>query len=216
MKKMRVRLTFTEEILGTASNDKEIYEKFIASNAPDAPTKKEEIDAVGVEEFIEKGMTVFPRNADGQLILYDYQIKGFFKNAAKAFNYVKKFPAYKSKIDNLVFVEERQIVLNIPDGQEIGNCQRPLRASTAQGERVALASSESCPAGTYIEFTIMVMLDELMKNVIEWLDYGKLNGIGQWHNSGKGRYLWDELDEKGEVIGGNRMIKQQRSSTDKS
>lgn len=199
MKEMKVRLTFTEEILGTASNDKEIHAEYIASKAPDAPSKEEEIEAIGVEGMIEKGMTVFPRNADGKPILFDYQIKGFFKNSAKAFNYVggkSKLTAYKSKIDNLVFVKERQIVLQLPDGQGIGNCQRPLRASTAHGERVALANSESCPAGTVIEFTIMVMLDDLMKNVIEWLDYGKLNGIGQWHNSGKGRFEWEDISDK--------------------
>lgn len=144
-------------------------------------------------------MTVFHRNKDGNPILFDYQIKGFFKNAAKAFNYVggkHKLTAYKSKIDNLVFVKERQIPLQLPEGEKIGSCQRPLRASTAQGERVALANSESCPAGTVVEFTIMVMVDELMERVIEWLDYGRLNGIGQWHNSGKGRYEWTDISDK--------------------
>lgn len=193
MKEMKVRLTFTEEILGTASNDKEIHAEYIASKAPDAPSKEEEIAAIGVDGMIEKGKTVFPRDEDGRPFLYDYQIKGFFKNSAKAFNYVKKIPAYKTKIDNLVFVKERKIFLQMPEGQEVGNCQRPLRASTAQGERVALANSESCPAGTEIEFTVMVMLDELMKNVIEWLDYGKLNGIGQWHSAGKGRFVWEDI-----------------------
>lgn len=199
MKEMKVRLTFTEEILGTASNDKEIHAEYIASKAPDAPSKEEEIEAIGVEGMIEKGMTVFPRNTDGKPILFDYQIKGFFKNSAKAFNYVggkSKLTAYKSKIDNLIFIKERQIVLQLPDGQKIGNCQRPLRASTAQGERIALANSESCPTGTVIEFTIMCMVDELMNNVIEWLDYGKLNGIGQWHNSGKGRFKWTDISNE--------------------
>lgn len=199
MKEMKVRLTFIEEVLGTASADKEIYAEYIASKAPNAPSKEEEIESIGVDGMIEKTMTIFHRNKDGNPILFDYQIKGFFKNAAKAFNYVggkHKLTAYKSKIDNLVFVKERQIPLQLPEGEEIGSCQRPLRASTAQGERVALANSESCPAGTVVEFTIMVMVDELMERVIEWLDYGKLNGIGQWHNSGKGRFEWKDISDK--------------------
>lgn len=199
MKEMKVRLTFTEEILGTANSDKEIHAEFIASKAPDAPSREEEVASLGVEEVIAKGKTVFSRNKDGQPILWDYQIKGFFKNAAKAFGYVggkSKLTAYKAKIDNLVFIKERQIVLQIPDGADVGDCQRPLRAQTAQGERVALANSESCPEGTVIEFTIMVMVDELMNHVIEWLDYGKLNGIGQWHNSGKGRFEWTDITDK--------------------
>ena len=195
MQEMRVRLTFIEEILGTASNDKEIHSEYIASKAPDAPSREEEVAAVGVEEMIEKGMTVFHRNAEGKPILFDYQIKGFFKNSAKAFyaQDKKSLPAYKSKIDNNVFIKERQIPLQIPDGMEIGDCQRPLRGQTAQGERIALAHSETCPAGTIIEFTIMWMVKGMEKNIRDWLDYGKLNGIGQWHNSGKGRFEWEKI-----------------------
>lgn len=204
MKEMKVRLTFIEEILGTASNDKELHAEYIASKAPDAISKKEEIEAIGVEGVIEKGKTVFSKDENGNPFIYDYQIKGFFKNAAKAFNYVKKLAAYKTKIDNLIFVNERKILLQIPEGKEMGNCQRPLRAQTPQGERVALANSDSCPEGTVIEFTVMSMVDDLMDNVEMWLDYGKLNGIGQWHNSGKGRFVWEKLDKKGKVIGGNK------------
>lgn len=204
MKEMKVRLTFIEEILGTASNDKELHAEYIASKAPDAISKKEEIEAIGVEGVIKKGKTVFPKDENGNPFIYDYQIKGFFKNAAKAFNYVKKLAAYKTKIDNLIFVNERKILLQIPEGKEMGNCQRPLRAQTPQGERVALANSDSCPEGTVIEFTVMSMVDDLMDNVEMWLDYGKLNGIGQWHNSGKGRFVWEKLDKKGKVIGGNK------------
>lgn len=196
MKELKVKMTFIEEILGTASNDKEIHSDYIASKAPDAMTREEEIESIGVDGVIEKGKTVFSRTDDGKPMLWDYQIKGFFKNAGKTFNYIGgscKLTAYKSKIDNLVFIKERKIPLILPDGEEIGSCQRPLRASTASGERVALANSESCPAGTTAEFTILVLQDELMKKVKEWLDYGELNGIGQWHNSGKGRFTWEEI-----------------------
>ena len=102
-----------------------------------------------------------------------------------------KIKAYKKFIDGLIFVNERQIPLEF-DG-EVGNLQRPLRASTAQGERIALANSETCPAGTKVVFTITALKDELMEPVKEWLDYGKLNGIGQWHNSGCGRFTWREI-----------------------
>lgn len=207
MKEIKVKLTFLEEVLGTASADKEIHDKFIAANAPDAPSRKEEIQALGVEEVIEKSMTVFPRNAEGKPIFWDYQIKGFFKDACGMLRKVpnsasSKIKAYKKEIDGLIFVKEREIPI-IFDG-EIGSCQRPLRAQTAQGERVALANSETVPAGSTIEFTIQLMCDTHEKAVREWLDYGVYRGIGQWRNSGKGKYEWEELDNKGNVIGGNR------------
>lgn len=207
MKEIKVRLTFFEEVLGTASADPDIHAEFIASKAPDAKSREEEIASIGVEESIEKAMTIFHKNENGEPILYDYQIKGFFKNACKALNYIGgdyKLTSYKTKIDNLVFINERKIPLQIPEGKSIGSCQRPLRGQTAQGERIALANSETCPKGTVIEFTIKILVDSLYKNVIEWLDYGELNGIGQWHNSGKGRFTYEIINDEGEVIGGKR------------
>ncbi|MCM1327282.1 MAG: hypothetical protein NC094_12030 [Bacteroidales bacterium] len=197
MKEMRVRLTFLEEILGTASADKEIHRTYIASNAPDAPTLEEEIAAVGEDEVVEKAMTVFPKE-NGVPIFWDYQIKGFFKDSCGMLRKVKdsessKIKAYKKEIDGLIFIKERKIPIKF-DG-EIGNCQRPLRASTAQGERIALANSETVPAGSTVEFTIQCICDSHMKALIEWLDYGKFRGIGQWRNSGKGRFEWKEIKE---------------------
>ena len=197
MKEIKVKLTFLEEVLGTASADKEIHGKFIASKAPDAPSREEEIEALGVEEVTEKSMTVFPRNTDGKPIFWDYQIKGFFKDACGMLRKVpnsasSKIKAYKKEIDGLIFVKEREIPI-IFDG-EIGSCQRPLRAQTAQGERVALANSETVPAGSTIEFTIQLMCDTHEKAVREWLDYGVFRGIGQWRNSGKGKFEWSEVE----------------------
>ena len=70
-------------------------------------------------------------------------------------------------------------------------CQRPLRASTPQGERISLASSESIPEGSEIEFTVKCFIDEDTELVKEWLDYGIFKGISQWRNSGKGRFTYE-------------------------
>lgn len=196
MKEMKVRVTFFEELLGTASNDPEIHSEFIASNAPDAPSRKEEIEAIGVEEVIEKSKTVFPRGKDGRPIMWDYQVKGFFKDTCGMLRKVpgtksSKIKAYKKEIDGLVFVNERQIPI-VFDG-DIGSCQRPLRAQTAQGERISLVNSETIPAGATIEFTVKCLVDSYADVVREWLDYGELRGMGQWRNSGKGRFTWEEI-----------------------
>lgn len=197
MKTMKVRLEFQEEVLGTANADPEIHETYIASNAPDAPTRKEEVEALGVEEVFEKSMTIFPKE-NGIPFLWDYQIKGFFKDSCGMMRKVSgsvssKMKAYKKEIDGLIFIKERKIPFQF-DG-EMGICQRPLRAQTAQGERIALSSSETIPAGAAIEFEIECLVDSDMNAVAEWLDYGKLRGIGQWRNSGKGKFEWKSIDE---------------------
>ena len=102
-----------------------------------------------------------------------------------------KLTAFKKVIDGLIFVSPRMIPLNMPG--ELTICQRPLRAQTAQGERIALASSEEAPAGTSIEFEIMMLDPDHEAVVREWLDYGALRGLGQWRNSGKGRFTWEEI-----------------------
>lgn len=198
MVKTKVRLTFTDEILGTSSGNPELHREFIASKAPDAQKMEEEVAALGVDAVEEKSMTVFPRLADGTPFLYDYQIRGFFKEicgAMKAISGTKssKIKAHKKKIDNTIFVEPREIPLDL-HGMKMANCQRPLRASTAQGERIALANSEVCPEGTSCEFEVLCMVDEDAAMLREWLEYGKYKGIGQWRNSGKGRFTFELID----------------------
>ena len=90
----------------------------------------------------------------------------------------------------MIFPQPRMITIHIPDGDEIGYCERPLRAQTAQGERVALAISEEVPAGSWLEFDVVCLDDGHVPAVLEWLDYGQLRGLGQWRNSGKGRFTY--------------------------
>lgn len=59
MKELKIRAEFIEELLGSANNDKEIHAEFIASKAPDAPSREEEIEAIGVDAVIEKRKNYF-------------------------------------------------------------------------------------------------------------------------------------------------------------
>ena len=196
---LKVKVTFDEEVLGTAAANPDIHREYIASNGPNALTIEEEVEAIGTEEVFEKSMTVFPKLKDGTPIAWDYQWKGFLKDA---FGSLRKIPgtecgkikAFKKEIDGLIFVAPRMIPFEM--NGDIGICQRPLRASTAQGERVALASSETVPAGSGMIFEIKCLLDTHVKAVIEALEYGALRGFGQWRNSGKGRFHYEILERK--------------------
>jgi hypothetical protein len=198
MKTLKVRLTFTEGILGSCPNTEDIYSEFIASKAPMKAVEESEVESFDVVEEVERGTTVFIRDDDGDIALYDYTFKGFFKDTCGALKRVtttksSKIKAYKKIIDGLIFVEPRKIKLNLPEGEAISICQRPLRASTAQGERIALASSEEAPAGTTCEFEITLIDESLEPLILEWLDMGKYRGHGQWRNSGKGKFTYEVL-----------------------
>lgn len=198
MKKLHIKLTFTEPLLGTSPANEDIYRDFIGSKAPDAQSVEGEVAALGADVVAEKGMTVFPRMEDGRPFLYDYQIKGFFKDSCGGLRKVKgsessKIKAYKKEIDKLIFPQPRQLPIDF-DG-EMQKCERPLRASTAQGERISLTCSEQIPAGATCQFDVVLLSDDHEKLVREWLDYGCLSGIGQWRNSGMGRFTWEEITE---------------------
>lgn len=197
MKQLKVKLTFTEGVLGMSPNSKEVYREYIASKSPDASTIEDEVASIGVDAVEAKGSTVFPRTEDGTPFIWDYQIKGFFKDTCGGLRRVKssesaKIKAFKKEIDKLIFVLERRIPIN--DIESITLCQRPLRAQTMQGERISIASSEEINAGASITFTVMLLEDSHEKLVREWLDYGILSGLGQWRNSGKGRFRWEKVE----------------------
>lgn len=199
MTDLEVKITFIEPCLGTSPNNPDIHAEFIASKAPDAMTRQEEIENFGVDEYREKSMTIFQRTQDGDLCLLDYQIKGFFKEACGALQRMKgedcakeslKLKAYKKIIDTTVEVYPRRIPIKL--NGEVGDLQRPLRASTAQGERIALADSEMVNDGS--SFMIRIEAPNIYEPAIrEWLTYGKRHGIGQWRNASYGRFTWKEV-----------------------
>lgn len=206
---LKVKITFITPVLGSAPADTEIYNTYIAANSPNAG---EEAACIPDEKFDIKGKTVFLRDADGNPLLWDYQIRGFFKHAcgiiklANTKSASAKIKAYKKYIDGMVFVYgagkdgsvkpdemRRKIPINY-DG-EIGDLQRSLRADTAQGPRVSLANSEKIEAGAYAYFYIDLLNDDMQKAVMEWLDYGKYNGLGQWRNGSYGRFTYEIVEE---------------------
>ena len=195
MKTLKIKITIVEELLGTSSANPDIQREYISSKSPDAATIEDEIAAIGVNATVDKSMTVFPRE-NGKPFIYDYQLKGFFKDSCGSLARVpgtlsNKVKAYKKIIDGTIFVQPRKIIFDF-DGK-VGNCQRPLRAETAQGPRVALANSETIPVGASFVAEIVILDEGCEKLVREWLDYGRLRGLGQWRNSGKGRFEWSEI-----------------------
>ena len=197
---MKVRITLTEEMLGTTCANPDVFKEFQGAKSGDADKLAEELKALPAEELVEKKTLVFYRGADGTPVLMDYQVKGFLKDAIGLLlelsdkevkvgkTKLSKF-TYKRLADNYVFVRPRAIRL-APVG---GVCTRPLRADTMQGERVALASSETVPAGTSFECEIVTLAPALEEMLRACLDYGALKGIGGWRNSGKGRFSWEEI-----------------------
>ena len=113
-----VRLTLIEEALGMTPGDPEIYGNWIASKAPEPEVGEEEVGVIEGMDAVEDATTCFPRTEDGVPFCWDYQIKGFFKDACSSLRRVpgtrsSKLTAFKKVIDGTVFVEQRKIPFNI-------------------------------------------------------------------------------------------------------
>jgi len=187
MKKYTVRLTFTSELLGTISKDKDVYTKFIQKNILDN-NGSDELDTIEDVSTIGTGFHML----EGNPLIYDYVIKGFFKDACSMLRRASdtassKLPSFKKVIDGLVFPLPRRILIDT-HGSDLGNLERPLRAQTAKGERVALAKSDTCPIGSTLDFELRILGGVTEKLLKEWLDYGSLRGLGQWRNAGYGTF----------------------------
>lgn len=207
-----VKLTFISPMLGTAPSDPELYDAFVASKAEDITQAEidQELSQLPATENGEKGKTVFRRNDEGQLCITDFMVKGFFKETMKALRGMEgticsKITSYKQRVDLYVFPEPALIPVHAP---EVLTFQRPLRASTPQGERIALASSEMVPAGAWCEFKLNILPWEDKKRKVAldqaWIEecfkYAYWHGLGQWRNGGHGRFeyelkIWDTQSE---------------------
>lgn len=176
--------------------------------------KAEEIEAhaecFDAEEELEKGTTFFFKDEEGEPYIWSYWILGFFKSACSGLKKVKgthseKIKAYKKEIDLLIKVfpdagDKASRKIKLHDYGELTMVERPLRAQTMQGERVALARSESAQPGTWIQFDVVILKDDLEDAVTEWMDYGVFNGLGQWRNSGKGAFEYEVVAIDGKPV----------------
>jgi hypothetical protein len=187
IEKYDLEIIFTTPVLGTQPQ-KDVASEFIGAKFIDNGGKMESDELETLDSSLEKGTTAFYK-LDGKPIFYDYQVKGFLKEAGRTFNGLYGVKSLRSKIDNMVFLKPRQILIQIPDGKEIEYLERPLRAETAQGPRVGLARSEMLPEGTKFKCIIEVYRSQINYDILrDLLTYGSNKGIGQWRNGGYGRF----------------------------
>ena len=212
--KRTYKLTGITQMLGGQPSDPEIYSKYIASKAE----KAEHIDhearlakKLGEENLSEKAeddmpLTVFLRDdEEGNMILLDYMLRGFFKSSLEALEEVTGVKMPKSKVDKYLHVQPRVIPLlrgGEPIFGEDGIYERTLRANVMGREMTCLTASEMIEAPWEITFSVMLIPNKTTKSsnalsfdhIEQALDLGEFQGIGQWRNGGNGRFTWVRID----------------------
>lgn len=189
--KVKVKIKFTEDVLGTVPKSQKVYDEYIKTRAKGKETADEfasPLDKEQEELKAAKGWTGF-HEEKGKPFLFDYQVKGFLKEAANTLKNQLGTKNLKSKIESYVFVKPRKIFF---DGKRRKDpIERPLRAMTAQGPRVTLAKSDAMLAGSKIEFELNVLDGPVSRNALnEILDYGQFKGLCQARGMGFGRFTY--------------------------
>lgn len=120
--------------------------------------------------------------------------------------------AYKKVVDGGWFIQQRRIPLLVPDtyvdekgvehntydeNGQLPTWTRPLRASTAQGERTCIATSQYVPIGTEYYFTVCLLNPADKEAMLETLDFKEKVGMLQWRGGGNGTFIWTPADENG-------------------
>lgn len=201
----KLKLTFTSPLLGSSPSSPTVYTDYIAAKAEGAMNgdAAEEVNTLRKrtareEEDETVKRTVFHRDELGRPCIYNYVLKGFFKaacSASKNRDDIKPVSGslrnHKTHINNLVVVKPRLLTIRLVKPTAV--LERPLRAETAQGPRVALAASEVVEAGASIECQVIILSDKMISEEMlrEWLSFGEFQGLGQWRSGDWGQFTYE-------------------------
>lgn len=215
---MNVRIILTCELLAMSPGTQNIYANFIAGHALDAMSREEEVNTLGAQEVTERGRSVFDV-INGKIVWPSRRWLGFFKSRFAAQrrdedSLTTQLSSYKDKLDENISFTAQWFPVKFPKGTSTGICDRTMPGDGFK-RPTSIKSSESAPAGTITNFTVQTNLSTTGKKgstfnyldaLRECLDAGVEYGTGEWRGSGKkGTFVWEELDDEGNVIGGNTL-----------
>lgn len=205
-------IELTEDMLGTVPKDKQVYSTYVAEQARKhaeraeakgvertfedgrATTEEEIAERIREEiettpDFEDRGWTGFHTDPAKGIFIYDYLFKGFLCEAARTVREWGALKQLQDKVKRHVFVSPRRIFFH-GKTKEDDVLERPIRAMTPKGPRVALVRSDLVRAGT--QFDVILTVLEVGGITIKCLDqiisYGFLTGLGQWRTGSWGRF----------------------------
>lgn len=206
VQKFAVEIALLEPMLGTVPAQSSIWAEHIAAKQSKALKKEgmtddeikaeiaSTIEGVADVDSLRTGLTTFMCDANGYFVR-DYFLKGFFKSAAKVRKEFGSLKQLRSKVVSHLFIRPRAVYIASADA-ELEIIERPLRASTPQGERTAIARSHCVPAGTRLSFQVHLVGGVLSRGCLETLlEFGAYEGLGQWRGAGNGSFEVVSLTE---------------------
>ena len=146
----------------------------------------------------------FKRNSDKELYLESYQVKAHLKDCCRVLgnNVLSSTKSLRSKFADRVFVTPEHIPMMKHDGTVFQGSapiegswfDHPIHVwSPGVGQRSALKANEYVEGGSYIDFTLKILDDNLITDKIIYtlMDYGKEHGFMSERGLGYGTYSHD-------------------------
>lgn len=133
VEKFNVRMFFVQPFLGSAPNSSDIYKRFIASKAPDAPTREEELLNTTVENVAAKGVNVFLRRSKtGAPCVGQHTVKGFYKESMTAVRrqggtVCDNISGHKTKIAGNIVISPTYIDLKLPTSEIVEKTEEEFK-----------------------------------------------------------------------------------------
>lgn len=136
--------------------------------------------------------TIFYRDLDGNPCYEGRCFKAALKEAANILKEMLGKKAWRSKIAERVFVEEKLVLINRPLSVD----ERVVHAMTMQGPRTSLKRFEVAENVT-LTFTLRVLNDGVVteKDLRTMLEYLQDNGIGSDRSQGAGTFALREFQQ---------------------
>jgi len=195
----KVKMRFNYRLCGSVPQSKQIVPLWLQSRMP----KKKPDDAKPIEEIekevqdsiedtVERTTLGFQMDDVG-LWVRGGTIKAHLKDCANQIKDVLKIKAFKSKVANMVYLEDYKVYLikgkskafREPDG----SYEQPVHIMTRQGPRNALKVINYVEKPSF-EFVLLLMdhKEVTFKNLQAIFEYGSVHGYGGERGMGEGRY----------------------------
>jgi len=197
-------IEFIEPLLGTAP-DRETLARFLQTRVPSperaeeeqrtAPKRRGEDEEGDDEAEVAGPVTGLHRDEHGPF-LYDYMLMGYLRERGNQLREQLGVKNLRAKIEYYVYLRPRRIYLHGQEGEPV---VRTLRAQTPKGQRVTIAVSEQMLPGTTCTFEVQIVRNkEVTPEIVRTLlEFGELQGCGQWRTGGFGRFRLLRWEAKG-------------------
>jgi len=180
----RYRISFTiDRLVGGIPASPRAMEAWLDKNEVTGPDREEQLEQLSHS-------VIFWRDPDGNPAYEGRCLKAALKEAANVLKQLLKKTAYRSKLAERVFVEEKFAPITSPIQSE----SRPISVMTARGPRTSLKNYEFVENQS-LTFHLAVLNDDVFHEdeLRTLLEYMQQNGLGADRSQGAGTFTLNEF-----------------------